>query len=730
LSDLENLLSEGKTKLARLNSQYDLYTQMIQEFEGFPSGARHLLKNGSTHIKGPIAEILNVDEKFRTALESVLGGMLDAIVVGNFSGALELVKELETKHLGSARFLIESYSGDDKEEVGNINGLLGKLSSFVKVKDSVKGFRGSFFDKILVFKKTEQAVDFIGSYSGRLPYDVVSLSGVFLRSSGEVYYSGMEENEISLFGRSERVEKIKKKIEGLDSEIKSYKNKQSNYIKKQEIIQSKIKILQDEFLVTEDNLSNKRDELQEKERNYIMKREKCNLLAITLEELEGARNDILSQLEEAKLSIEIQQSSDDTLQISSMDSDWEKAQIKRDETESNITQLKVALASFQGEYEKKKEEIRGLQEMQKQFGDVIRRRSVEITSLKSELVESDERLKSERAVVKDLLENERFFQSKIDDLHDKLEEKRRSSSEIERNLKERKQRRDNLVSSENQLKVNISSLETKMNDSIDVANDLYGEDYRCYLEGIQIPLSEEENRVTYDMLAGEKGKLERLGPVNLAAIEEYDEKKKRLDFLVSQKEDLIKAKEELEEAISKINTKARRLFKETFDLVKGYFSETFEILFEGGEAALSLSENSDPLEANINISARPKGKRLQDISLLSGGERALTSLAILFALYKVKPSPFCILDEVDAPLDDVNVKRFIRMVKNFSTETQFIVITHNKGTMEMADSLLGVTMQEKGVSTVVKVDMESIDDIISRNKKKSNKIKESAISRN
>jgi len=269
-----------------------------------------------------------------------------------------------------------------------------------------------------------------------------------------------------------------------------------------------------------------------------------------------------------------------------------------------------------------------------------------------------------------------------------------------------------------------------LNDSIDLASDLYGEDYRCYLEGIQIPISEEEKGVTYDMLAGEKVKLERLGPVNLGAIEEYDERKTRLVFLESQKDDLIKAKEELEEAISKINTKARKLFKETFDSVKEYFSEIFKVLFEGGEATLSLGENSDPLEANINISARPKGKRLQDISLLSGGERALTSLAILFALYKVKPSPFCILDEVDAPLDDVNVKRFIRMVKNFSKETQFIVITHNKGTMEMADSLLGVTMLEKGVSTVVTVDMKKVDDILSKNKRLSNEIKESAVSRN
>ena len=730
LSRVENSLSERKTRLARLNSKYDLYTKMVQEFEGFPSGARHLLKNGSSYIKGPVAELLSINKKFRTALESVLGGMLDAIVVNNFSGAVALVRELETKHLGRARFLVENSDVYEKEEIGNINGLLGKLSSFVKVKGNIKGFGGNFFGKILVFEETEQAIDFISSNSEALSYDAVSLSGVFLRRSGEVYFPGMEENEISLLGRAERVEQIKIEIEGLDSEIKNQKKIQNGYIKKQEDIQNRISALQNEFFVVDSNLLNKRDELQEKERNYIMKREKCNLLAKSLEELEDSRNKVLSRLEEVRLSVELQQSSDDASQISSMESDLEKVQTRRDEVESSITLRKVAFASFQGIYEKKKEEIRGLSEMQKQFREVIQQRSVEITSLESESVENIEKLKIERTIVKDLLERERFFQSKIDDLNDKLEEKRVNVSEIERNLKERQKNKDSLISRENQLKINISSFETKMNDAIDVANDLYGEDYRCYLEGIQIPLSEEEKRVTYDILVGEKDKLDRLGPVNLAAIEEYEEKKKRLDFLESQKNDLIKARDELEEAISKINIKARRLFKETFDLVKGYFAETFEILFEGGEATLSLSENSDPLEADINISARPKGKKLQDILLLSGGERALTSLALLFALYRAKPSPFCILDEVDAPLDDINVKRFIRMVKTFSDETQFIVITHNKGTMEMADSLFGVTMQEKGVSSVVTVDIKRVEEIISKNKKSSNKIKESVISRN
>jgi chromosome segregation protein len=156
-------------------------------------------------------------------------------------------------------------------------------------------------------------------------------------------------------------------------------------------------------------------------------------------------------------------------------------------------------------------------------------------------------------------------------------------------------------------------------------------------------------------------------------------------------------------------------------IVRNYFSEIFEVLFEGGEATLLLGEGSDPLEADIIIRARPKGKRIQDISLLSGGERALTALALLFALYKAKPSPFCIFDEVDAPLDDANIQRFVRMLKKFSEDTQFIIITHNKRTMEAADQLFGITMEEKGVSRVVSVDLTEIEDLLARRRPAKNK---------
>ena len=200
--------------------------------------------------------------------------------------------------------------------------------------------------------------------------------------------------------------------------------------------------------------------------------------------------------------------------------------------------------------------------------------------------------------------------------------------------------------------------------------------------------------------------IERLGPINMLAMEEYDEEKTRLDFLTTQRDDLVKARDDLQKAIREINRTARQLFLDTFNEVRENFRTTFQTLFEGGQCDIWLADEEDPLESPIEISASPRGKRTQRIHLLSGGERALTSLALLFAIYLVKPSPFCVLDEVDAPLDEANIGRFISMLNRFKDGTQFIVVTHNPRTMEAADWIYGVTMEEPGVSTIVGVQLE------------------------
>ncbi|MCX7726627.1 MAG: hypothetical protein N2053_07235, partial [Chitinispirillaceae bacterium] len=200
-----------------------------------------------------------------------------------------------------------------------------------------------------------------------------------------------------------------------------------------------------------------------------------------------------------------------------------------------------------------------------------------------------------------------------------------------------------------------------------------------------------------------KERIKHIGQVNLAALEDYEAESQRLKELTTQRDDLQKAVDDLERAIRKLDKEAREKFCATFEEVKKYFTEMFTTLFEGGEAHLHLEENVDPLEAPIHINVRPTGKKMRGVQLLSAGERALTAISLLFALYLVKPSAYCVLDELDAPLDDANIGRFIKILKKFSEKTQFIIITHNKRTMEAADVLYGVTQKEKGVSTIVSV---------------------------
>ena len=204
-------------------------------------------------------------------------------------------------------------------------------------------------------------------------------------------------------------------------------------------------------------------------------------------------------------------------------------------------------------------------------------------------------------------------------------------------------------------------------------------------------------------------KLDEFGPVNMLAVSEHDEKKERFDFLTRQKQDLEEARESLIQAIRRINKEARRILSETFDQVRENFKNTFMTLFDGGEADVFFVDSDDPLEANIKIVASPKGKKLHDISSLSSGERSLVALSLLFAIYLVKPSPFCVFDEVDAPLDDANIARFVRLLRSFTDHTQFIVITHNKKTMEAADNLYGVTMEEPGVSRLISVHLDDAE---------------------
>jgi chromosome segregation protein len=712
LSRREGSLAGMKTELAKLISRHELYQRMKENFEGFPGGARHVLKKGDSHVRGPLAEILRTDDRYRPALEAVLGGMTDGVVVDTMSGAMRLISELSNGRLGGARFFLEDVNSPEALECPDgAPGLVGRLSDFVDIDGSRRPMAEHLLGSTLVFETADHAMDFIASGAGR-EFGAVSLSGIYFCRGKGIYYAGAPEEEISLLGRAEEIQRMREGISALQAETAAEEAECARERGEKDGLRSRIADDDARISATRGEIAVKRETLQEIERDYIMKKEKCSLLMKSLDEIENSRVETMSKLEEARLALAMQQGPGDHSVPARIETELAERVAEKSDLETALTEKKIRLASLHGIIDKQREEIRGLGEMEKQFGAIVAQRTEEISAAKEESSKLAALVAEERESVRGLIEQESSFQEEIDSLLGILEEKRSAIAGMESDLKARRSERERIFNLINEVKIRLSTIDTRMRDLVEKGREVYGADLGCYLEGVETPLTEEERAVTPEMLDGEKRKLESLGPVNLGAIEEYDEKKERLDFLESQKQDLVKAKGELEEAITKINKKARSLFLETFNTVRGYFGGIFEVLFEGGEASLELSEGSDPLEADIIISARPKGKRLQDISLLSGGERALTAMALLFALYKAKPSPFCIFDEVDAPLDDANIQRFVRMLDKFSGETQFIIITHNKRTMEAASSLFGVTMEQKGVSKIVSVNLTEIEDVL------------------
>jgi chromosome segregation protein len=282
-----------------------------------------------------------------------------------------------------------------------------------------------------------------------------------------------------------------------------------------------------------------------------------------------------------------------------------------------------------------------------------------------------------------------------------LRETRSEIAEVEASLRTIRQQREQYIREENSHAVRLAEVQTRIADLVQNIED----DYQFSLHEQRVPLSDDLDEMSARQEVQElREKIRSLGGVNELALENYEEEKERLDFLVSQRNDLERAESTLLQTIKEINETAAARFLETYDLIQSNFVRIFTELFgEGATAGLEMNDPGDPLESAIEIMAKPRGKRPTTITQLSGGEKTLTAIALLFAIYLVKPSPFCILDEVDAPLDDANVERFMRLIRDFSSRTQFILVTHNKRTMEAADRMYGVTMQEQGVSSLVGV---------------------------
>ncbi|HYW68760.1 MAG TPA: AAA family ATPase, partial [bacterium] len=383
----------------------------------------------------------------------------------------------------------------------------------------------------------------------------------------------------------------------------------------------------------------------------------------------------------------------------------ERERIRTSEVEK---QAEIGAATARSEVTQLKGEHAQLGESVRTAKSAIEKKTEEREQHLRTVSELDDRNAADSEVLSGLNGQKSALERDRDSMRDAVRELRAQIEKLDGDTKSSRNSRDSAQAELHEIELR----DTELRSRFEALRERLREEYSADVQVLG-DFQTEEGEPPFDVLKVKeeierlKARLRSMGPVNLLALDEYDEESKRLEFLTGQYEDLEKSKESLKDAINKINETARQMFLQTFELVRENFTTMFKRLFEGGDADLRLADPSEPLESAIEIVASPREKKLGRLSLLSGGERALTAIALLFAIYLVKPSPFCILDEVDAPLDDANVQRFVRMLKEFAARTQFIVITHNKATMKEADRLYGVTMEESGVSKVVSVNLDT-----------------------
>jgi len=714
LEDLNRALQEKEVEYKMVSSRIEILEDMKQKYEGYSPGVKSLMlakKNGAlpeAEIIGVLAELIEVDKGYEKAVEAVLGDIAQAVLVKDHKSFSICLEYITRNNLGEVYFIV-------LEDVDK-NGSFAKfgdgfvyLIDFVHIPTPYEPILNQLFSYTLLVKDLAEGMR-LRKEKSALPIKLVTYQGEVLDKNFIKTAPILRDEDIIIIGRERRIRDLKIELTKLEEEKNSLYNKRELLLSQSKDYQENLTKAQNDKHALEMELSNLVQEIERIEKDLKEVKDELNLLNLEMEETKeeiNSRNEKIKE-DEVKLKewefkeIELKKLFEET------NNKLEENNSLRERTLVEITEIDSELKNFNERVNILKERISSLESSITEAEKMILMRNKE----KLENIEKIENLNKEITSFK---EESLSFEKGKEEIIKKIEELNVKRIDFKNIIQGEEERLGNLQKDIDNLRKSIYDLDMKIQEIDFNKRDILqriDNSYKINLETLNVELpSEEFNEEVYKSeIDALREKLSSLGPVNLVAIEEFGQLQERYNFLLSQQADLIKAKESLHEAINKINSTAKSMFIDTFKKVGENFKEIFRLLFGGGNAQLFLSNPEDVLESGIEIVAQPPGKKLQNISLLSGGEKALTAVSLLFAIFKVKPSPFCILDEVDAPLDESNIDRFCMLMKEFSKTSQFIVITHNKKTISVADVMYGVTMEESGVSKLVSVKFSDVPD--------------------
>ncbi|WP_066193965.1 MULTISPECIES: chromosome segregation protein SMC [Gracilibacillus] len=718
LEDMQQKLYKGYQMVENLKSKKEMLEDLKEDFQGFYFGVKEVLKARDqqqlTGIHGAIPELVSFEEQYVEAMETALGAQAQHVVVDTEQSARSAIGWLKKTNKGRATFLpMESMRGKQiphtvQQTLKQQDEFVGIAVDLVQCDPIYQSVMQALLGNVVVASSLK-AANKLAQVTGR-KYRIVTLDGDVVNPGGSMSGGAKKKNKQSLFTRD-------RELKTLTTKYEEYQTRVQDYEQQIQAQKSSLDELKQEREDLEGQVNHLQDKVQTSKNNFTEGK-------LSLDHL----NNQLSMYDQDKLQQERDRSQLET-QSAAIEQELVRLEQEIKDLNSQIEQATEQHKNFAAKE----------QELQQQLHDL----EIKQAERRSQLANQSEKVEYTKAEWTDVKETIKQKQQQLQQLID-VKDSQQTEEEIDHNIKEKRTEKDALQEKVQQIRTDRTktqehtqileeSLKQAKREESMLQQEMQQEEMQYNRKDIdlehRLQRLETEYQLTFEKAKADysqpddmeqakqqvkliKKSMDELGVVNIGAIEEYDRIKERHEFLTTQQTDLVNAKRTLYEIIAEMDEEMSSRFDETFSQIKEQFSIVFQRLFGGGHAELKLTDPKQLLETGVDIIAQPPGKKLQQLGLLSGGERALTAIALLFAILRVRPVPFCVLDEVEAALDEANVARFAQYLKNYSKHTQFIVITHRKGTMEESDVLYGVTMQESGVSRLVSVKLEEAPELL------------------
>lgn len=715
LTGLDAKLRETQTRFHQEQSKLEALTNITERYDGYGGSVKKVMeqKEKEKGIIGVVADIIQVEAKYETAIETALGGNIQNIVTDNEETAKHMIGFLKQNRLGRATFLPLTSITKPQEfknpEALKEKGVIGMADELVGTEEEYRNVAKAMLGRIVVVDNVDNAVKIARKFDYGIR--MVTLEGELLVPGGAIS-GGAFKNNSNLLGRRREMDELEKKVKKLSEDIKTYNQKIEDTKSKRNKLRMDLEALKTE-------MQRKSIEQNTARLNISQARERME------EEAESAQSLKLEEQEIETRIFEIRSGKESITQELAASEELEKTtqeQILGFQKELEGCRLEESEASAHaGEWEVKVEKMRQALDYKQanvdRIGGELERAQAELKEILEALTENAQEVERKKNNILEIEKTIAASHENQDASRKKLDEDLAKKEELSAKQKDFFRSREEMSERMNALDKEVYRLgeqKKKLEDGIEGQINYMWDEYEITLSDAAGLRNEEMNDLPAMKreISGLKDEIRKLGNVNVNAIEDYKNLMERYTFMKTQHDDLVEAEKTLEGIIEELDTAMRKQFTEKFAEISREFDKVFKELFGGGKGTLELMEDEDILEAGIRIIAQPPGKKLQNMMQLSGGEKALSAISLLFAIQNLKPSPFCLLDEIEAALDDSNVGRFAKYLHKLTKNTQFIVITHRRGTMEQVDRLYGITMQEKGVSTLVSVNLidKDLDD--------------------